>query len=267
MEDDPERRARSGRQGADAVAHRRAVVAAAAARRSLASGEDEERDRAQVLHMGSALRPRPLLDQHDLAALEVVAGAVEHRDDLEGEGDVAVEILMKRVPAAGAVPEDQRGRARLARLVALREKLVELARVAHLVAEAFRPGVRDLRQGWIERGAQLRDRVGQGMVEILVLTLTEAVTGHRDRAPEPALLVQLGQLLALLGLEHGRALREAVRIEGVSKIRPGKPGDARLDGRGVSRHGQLPSSGCATPSAPRRRCAGLPWPDLRDTLD
>ena len=57
------------------------------------------------------LRPRPLLDDDELAAGVVVAGRVEADDDLQREHELAVEVAVQRVPVAGPVAQQQRRRA------------------------------------------------------------------------------------------------------------------------------------------------------------
>ena len=74
--------------------------------------------------MRAALRARALLHQHELAALEVLPRLGQHREDLEREVDVAVEVLVQRVPVALAVAQDQRRRALLAGLAAALEQLL-----------------------------------------------------------------------------------------------------------------------------------------------
>src|SRR3954447_20967902 len=105
MEDDPERGPAAGVDGRDAVAHRAAVVAARAGHGTLARGEQQERALLEGDDMGARLRPGPLLEQDELAAAEVHARTVEHRDRLEREGDVAVDVLVQGVVPARAVAE------------------------------------------------------------------------------------------------------------------------------------------------------------------
>ena len=113
----------AARHGADAVAQPDAVVAALALVGALAGREDHERAPRRAEHVRPALRARPLLDQHELAPVEVDAGLGQHRQHLEREVDVAVEVLVQRVPVALAVAQDQRRRPLLARGAAAREQL------------------------------------------------------------------------------------------------------------------------------------------------
>ena len=74
--------------------------------------------------MGAARCPRALLEENELAALVVLAMLRQDRQDLKREVDVAVEILMKGVPVALAVAQDERGRSRLAGSPAALEQLL-----------------------------------------------------------------------------------------------------------------------------------------------
>ncbi len=78
--------------------------------------------------MGTALRARALLEQHELAAVEVHAAPTEHGHDLKGEEHLAVQVLMKGVPVALVVAQDQRRRPSLTRRTALREQLLVVER-------------------------------------------------------------------------------------------------------------------------------------------
>src|SRR5205085_5491961 len=92
--------------------------------------------------MRAALRARPLLEQHELAALEVDTALGEHRQHLEGEEDLAVEILVQRVPVTRAVAEDQWRGASLPGVLAALEQLFAFERKRLVLAtEKVRPGV------------------------------------------------------------------------------------------------------------------------------
>src|SRR5690349_25123358 len=88
-------------------------MSARASLRPVLGGEDDERAARRRDHVRPALRAWALLEQHELAAVEVGARLGEDGHHLEGEGDLAVEVLVQRVPVAGAVAEDQRRRALL----------------------------------------------------------------------------------------------------------------------------------------------------------
>jgi hypothetical protein len=160
----------------------------------------------------AALRPRALLEQHELAALELRRIGEQHHG-LERERDVAVDVLVQRVPVAGAVAEDQRRRPGLAGGVAALEEAVERRGVAEVLAEPLRPAVGRLGQRRVQRRAELRDGVRQRAVEVLVLALAEPVARHRDRAAEAAGVVERGELLGLGCAEDRRGLREAASVE------------------------------------------------------
>src|SRR3989454_1789882 len=114
VEDDAERVTRAGAHAAHPVTHHGAEVAARAARGSVARREDD--DLALLGRHGFAARlgARPLLDQQELAAGVVDARAGEEAGELQGEDDVAVEVLVEAVVAPRLVVEQERGRLGLA---------------------------------------------------------------------------------------------------------------------------------------------------------
>src|SRR4051812_49904593 len=85
--------------------------------------EDDEGAARWLQDVRAALRARALLEEDELAAVEVDARLGQDRQDLEREEHVAVEVLVQRVPVALAVAQDQRRRPRLARGGALRKEL------------------------------------------------------------------------------------------------------------------------------------------------
>src|SRR3954451_11526891 len=180
VEDDPQRHALAGAHRRDAVAHRGAVVAARAADRSDTRREDRERAALEPDHVRARLRARALLDEDELAALEVGPGAVEDGHRLQREGDVAVEVLVQRVVAALDVAQDQRRRAVLVGGVAALEERLEVRRVAGVLAQPPRPVVRQRGQRRVQGVARLVDERGQRRVEVLVLALAEAMASHVD---------------------------------------------------------------------------------------
>src|ERR1700677_1071414 len=102
----------------DAVAERYALVAANARHRPAIHSEHYAVALGERDDGGSGLHARPLLRQHELAALEVDAGLGQQRRDLQRKNVLAVEILMQAVVVAGAVSQQQRGRASLPRRMA-----------------------------------------------------------------------------------------------------------------------------------------------------
>src|SRR6185295_16894108 len=101
--------------------------------------------------------PRPLLDEQELPAREVLTGTVEQAGHLEREGHVAVEVLVQAVVPARLVAQQQRRGLGLAVLGADCQEVVELGRVAAPAAKRFLPGARDRRQAWIGLAPQLAD--------------------------------------------------------------------------------------------------------------
>jgi hypothetical protein len=174
VEDDPERRSLPAEHRCDAVAHGRPVEAARTPDGTVAGGEDEERARVEVDHVSTRLLPRPALDEHELAAGEVADGAQE-RDSLQGEGDVAVDILVEGVVAALAVAQDERRRPLLAGFVAAVQERVQPGGQVGRLAQLLRPAVGRLGQRRVERAAGRGDRLRQRMVEIAIRALAEAV--------------------------------------------------------------------------------------------
>ena len=73
--------------------------------------EEQERALARRHDVCAGLRARALLDEDELAPREVLPGPVEHGQRLQWEDDLAVDVLMQRVVATGAVAQDQRRRA------------------------------------------------------------------------------------------------------------------------------------------------------------
>ena len=111
--------------------------------------------------MRAALRARTLLHQHELAALEVDAGLGQHRQDLEREVDVAVQVLVQGVPVAFAVAQDQRRRPCLAGGAALLEQRRVIERERRVVAaQPLRPVVGDRREVRVE--APRSSAIGSG---------------------------------------------------------------------------------------------------------
>src|SRR5258706_8722460 len=73
MQDHPEGEALAGPEPADAMAQRHPVGAAGALRRPVVDGEDHRLALDQRHELAARLRPRPLLDQQELAAGEIDA--------------------------------------------------------------------------------------------------------------------------------------------------------------------------------------------------
>jgi hypothetical protein len=134
------------RHGAHAVPHADLVRAARPARRARTAREHDgiatpERDR-----VAARLHARALLDEQEITAGEVGVGTVEHHRHLEREHELAVEVLMERVPATRLVAEQQRRRPALARGRACPLICRERSWEARRTAERFVPTIRDRRE-------------------------------------------------------------------------------------------------------------------------
>src|SRR5262249_23676616 len=138
VEDDPECGPLSIGDRGDAVAHPDAVVAVGSLVRSLGCRKDDAGALRGCQDMSAALRPRPLRDEDDLAALVVLVPLRKRDENLEGEIDVAVEILVKGVPVAFPVAEDQgRGSALSGRAAAVEELVVTERKGGAVATETF----------------------------------------------------------------------------------------------------------------------------------
>ena len=170
--------------------------------------------RGSVSVRGPRLGPGPLLDHDELAALVVRPRLVEPDHHLQREHQVAVEVAVQGVPVAGAVPEEQRGRAGLARGVAPVQPVVERLGPRGVMAAPGRPLAGDGQQPGPERGAQVGHEARQRVREVPVLAGAVAVPGHVDGRPEAAVVVvEVGQLTALGGGQHGPGGGDADGVE------------------------------------------------------
>ncbi|MNR16029.1 hypothetical protein D3C85_1325960 [compost metagenome] len=98
---------------------------------------------------------------------------------------------MQSIVVAGTIAQHQRGRPRLARRLALGRQLTETVRKAWPI-QPRRPAVGEGRQAFIKPRPQPRQGIGQGIVEILILALPEAVALHDDPTAKPLGLVIKG---------------------------------------------------------------------------
>src|SRR5471032_3359851 len=183
---------------------------------------DGEQDRialAERHDLADRLLAGPLLDQQELAALEVALGLAQQHRRLQREDQLAVEIAVEAVVVLRAVAQQQRRRPELPAGVAFVEPGRERRWETPGQAERLVPEVGHRRQRWIERLAQPLHRLGQRIGEILVLTLAVAMMLHDDMFAKQALLrPQRRQRSALVGADQaGRhdmaALAEDFAIE------------------------------------------------------
>src|SRR5207247_10125503 len=115
--------------------------AALASRRPLPRGEDHQFSLLAGDGLAPGLVARALLDQQELAALVVDATAAEEGGDRQREGDVAVEVLVETVVAAGLVVEQERRGFRLAGAPADGQQAGEIVGIAAARSERFLPAV------------------------------------------------------------------------------------------------------------------------------
>ena len=156
---------------------------------------------------------RPLLGEDEFAAREIDGRPCEQERDLEREDVFAIEVLMQAVVIVGAVPEQERGRLRLARLMATVEEGLVVHRVADLDLHRLIPAVGDFRQRRIERGPQVGDERRQGIGEVSIFPATESVACHDDMAAkDPEGVVAVRGLDALLGRDQTPGQRLADQL-------------------------------------------------------
>ncbi len=101
VEDDPERVALARVQPADTMTHCNAIGAARAGDRTLVHRKDHCLALLQADDVGTGLYARALLGQHELAAGKVGVGAAEQECGLQGEMQVAIQVLVQAVVVAG----------------------------------------------------------------------------------------------------------------------------------------------------------------------
>src|ERR1700722_1690514 len=118
MENDAEGAATAGADSADAVPLIEPVPAARAARRPMIDRENDHIALLQRHDLDPRLRARPLLEESELAAGEILAGAAQEKGCLKRKDEGTIEILMQAVIAFGLIAQQQGRRQSLARLVA-----------------------------------------------------------------------------------------------------------------------------------------------------
>ncbi len=175
-------------EAARAVAHGGAQDAARARHRALEDREDHDLAAPRPDRLAARLLARQILDQEELAALEVDPRPAQHRRRLEGEGEGPVKVAVETVVAARAVVQQQRRRLALAGGAATPAVGLKGRRVARLAPHLLVHAVGERCQAAIEGAAQGRDQGRQGLGEVGVIALAEAVAGHVDAAPEAAIV-------------------------------------------------------------------------------
>ena len=105
----------AGADLADAMAQINAVEAARPLYRPVMHSKCHRIALLQRHHFGPRLHARPLLGEHELAAVKIAAGLRQQYRDLQREYVLAIEILMQAIVVAGAILQQQRRRPGLAR--------------------------------------------------------------------------------------------------------------------------------------------------------
>ena len=220
----PERVAMAGAHAADAMAHVDAIDAARALHRPVMHREDH------ALRPGAAARPRRATACAGAARSARTRRRKNPRPAATAAPWPAAERrARRRRPGAGncsrrAVLQQQRRRPGLAGLVAALEEIRVVLRIATRDAHRLVPAIGDLGEPRIERGAQLRDQIGQRIGEIFVFAAAEAVPRHDDAAAEQLVLrIAPGERRAFLrgqqrtGQRRSPACRDSDAIAGQSR--------------------------------------------------
>ena len=154
MEDDACRAAAPARDSADTVLEVHAMPAARAALGAMMRRDDRRITLPQRDDTRRRLRTWTLLDEHELAAVEIAARLAEQDHRLQRKHMLAVEILMQAVVVACVVAEQQRRRTVLACVAAALQECIQVRREFRAVAEAFGPAVRDRHERFVKLLAQ-----------------------------------------------------------------------------------------------------------------
>src|SRR6185437_11553423 len=105
---------------------------------------------------------------------------------------------MQAVVVAGPVTKQQRGRPRLPGLVTAGEKARQCRRIAGRDAQLLIPAIGDRREVGVQPLAEVLQKRGQRVPEVLVLAAPESMSAHDHPAAEMTLFgVKSGQLPAL----------------------------------------------------------------------
>lgn len=172
------------------MAHVDAIVAARAFDGAVARGEDNRLTLIGEDHLRLGLGAGLLFDKDELAAVPVAAVLPEQKNHLQGKADVAVEILVETVVAAGLVVEHERGGLRLPGFVARFQESGMFAGILRSVfAERFGPVICDFGEVRIGAASELGDQFRQRVGEIFVVANSEAIALHDDVAAKLARII------------------------------------------------------------------------------
>src|SRR5215469_13796765 len=124
----------------------------------MAYGEDDGIALLQRDNDGARLHARALLGHDEFAAGELAARFGEQDGELKREGMLSIEILVQTVVIARDVLEEQRGRLRLAGVVATVEEFGEIGGELSLDTHLTIPLIRDRSKVWIDAGSEGSNR-------------------------------------------------------------------------------------------------------------
>src|SRR5437867_1794377 len=230
VEDDPQRVARPGGDAADSVTHGPAVDAARAFDGTVTSGEDDHFPLRWCDRLTPRLRSRTLLDQEEIAPCVVSLSPAQEAGELQREHDVAVEVLVQAVVAAGLVVEQERRRLGLAAAVTDGPQTVEGRGMRGRGVQRGLPLVGDRRERRIGGVSKRVDQGRQRRGEVFVLADAELVARHVDGAPEASLVRVEADQVGALGVRPDRgSLRVAPRPQRPLDRRPVEPRQPRRD--------------------------------------
>src|SRR5579864_389214 len=118
VEDHAQRMAPAGPKPADAMPQVDAVGAARPLDRPMIHGKGNRIALPERNHLRARLHARPLLGQHELAALEVAPRLGQQERDLQRKDVLAIEVLMQAIVVAFLILQQQRRRPLLPRVMA-----------------------------------------------------------------------------------------------------------------------------------------------------
>ena len=145
------------------------------------------------LHAGAGFR------ENEFTTGEILLRRVQHKHDLEGKPDIAVQVLMQAIVIAGLVSQDKGCGPGLPGVMALLQPGLMAVRVIlarHVQALGPEIGCRD--EFFIKIVTQVLNQIGQGTGKIFVLTFAKVVTRHVYMTAIVAAVVTFYQVSALL---------------------------------------------------------------------
>jgi hypothetical protein len=151
MEDDPEGMAHPGTDAAYSMPELDPVAASGSRHRPVMHGENNSIPATQRNDLDTALHAWALLGQDKLSPREILAWLGQQDRDLQREGQLAVQILMKTVVVALHVLEQQWRGPHLPRGMACLQKFHMLFGIAPVYSHTLVPAVRGFGKVWIKR--------------------------------------------------------------------------------------------------------------------